>query len=35
MESWCFDLWEGFVLENGVIKDMGKKDQEEERWQVL
>jgi hypothetical protein len=28
-------LWEGFVLENRVIKDMGKKDQEEERWPVI
>jgi len=35
MESWRFDLWEGFMLESSVTKDMGKKAQEEERWAVI
>jgi len=30
-----FDLWEGLVLKNRVIKHMGKKDQEEERWAAI
>jgi len=30
-----FDLWKRFMLENRVMKDMGKKDQEEERWPVI
>jgi hypothetical protein len=30
-----FDLWEGFMLGKRVMKDIGKKDQEEERWPVI
>jgi hypothetical protein len=30
-----FDLSKGFMLESGVMKDMGKKDQEEEKWPII
>ena len=30
-----FDLSKGYMLESGVMKDMGKKDQEEEKWPII
>ena len=35
LSSIRFDLWEGFMLESSVTKDMGKKGQEEERCPVI
>ncbi len=30
-----FDLSKRFMLENRVMKDMGKKGQEEEKWPII